>query len=136
MRKNNYNDDYLLARSRYIRLLCEKAGLRNFDELWEKYFELNGLYEDTDAFISHMLTYCRLSRESTPQEELAAEGCLKREVYMAWKIQEAAKQYKRILVVTGGFHTPGLMELLGGDSSQMKKILRREKFLRGIRRSI
>ena len=40
--KNNYNDDYLLARSRYIRLLCEKAGLRNFDELWEKYFELNG----------------------------------------------------------------------------------------------
>ncbi len=119
--KNNYNDDYLLARSRYIRLLCEKAGLRNFDELWEKYFELNGLYEDTDAFISHMLTYCRLSRESTPQEELAAEGCLKREAYMAWKIQEAAKQYKRILVVTGGFHTPGLMELLGGDSSQMKK---------------
>lgn len=112
--KNNYNDDYLLARSRYITLLCEKAGLQNFDELWEKYFELNGIYEETDTFIGHMLTYCRLSRESTPREELEAEGCLKREAYMAWQIQEAAKEYRRILVVTGGFHTPGLQELLGG----------------------
>lgn len=116
--KNNYNDDYLLARSRYISLLCEKAGLRNFDELWEKYFELNGIYEDTDAFISHMLTYCRLSRESTPREELEAEGCLKREAYMAWQIIQAAKQYQRILVVTGGFHTPGLLELLGGEKTR------------------
>lgn len=119
--KNNYNDDYLLARSRYITLLCEKAGLRNFDELWEKYFELNGIYEETDTFIGHMLTYCRLSRESTPRGELEAEGCLKREAYMAWQIQEAAKEYRRILVVTGGFHTPGLQELLGGSQPDGKK---------------
>ena len=116
--KNNYNDDYLLARSQYIRLLCERAGLRNFDEFWEKYFELNGIYEDTDTFIRHMLTYCRLSRESTPTEELEGEGCLKREAYMAWQIRQASEQYENILVVTGGFHTPGLQELLGAEPSE------------------
>lgn len=42
----NYNDDYLLARNDYIDRLCEKTGLRSFDEFWEKYFEINGIYED------------------------------------------------------------------------------------------
>ena len=31
----NYNDDYLLARNDYIDRLCEKTGLRSFDEFWE-----------------------------------------------------------------------------------------------------
>ena len=41
--KQTYNDDYLLSRSRYLALLCEKTGLRDFEELWEKYFEIQGL---------------------------------------------------------------------------------------------
>ncbi len=110
--KNNYNDDYLLARSAYIQRLCEKTGARNFDELWEKYFEQNGLYEDRDTFIAHMLAYCGQARESTLVEELEQEGCLKREQCMAWHIREAAKTCRRILAVTGGFHTPGIRKLL------------------------
>ncbi len=118
--KNNYNDDYLLARSAYIRRLCEKAGMRNFDELWEKFFEQNGLYEDRDTFISHMLDYCRQARESTPREELEEEGCLKRERYMARCIQEAAGSCRRVLAVTGGFHTPGIQELLAEGDVKLK----------------
>ncbi len=38
--KQSYNDDYLLSRSRYLALLREKTGLRSFEELWEKYFEI------------------------------------------------------------------------------------------------
>lgn len=53
----NYNDDYLLARNGYIERLCEKAGLRSFDEFWEKYFEINGLYEDSAIWFSHLNTY-------------------------------------------------------------------------------
>ena len=34
----NYNDDYLLARNDYIDRLCEKTGLRSFDEFWGKIF--------------------------------------------------------------------------------------------------
>lgn len=131
--KSNYNDDYLLSRSEYIRWLCEKTGLRSFDEFWEKYFELNGMDEDCDTWFSNLLTYCRLARENTPQEEMQEDGCIAREAHMAARIvQWAEKQSSekladkntenpkldegkiivKILVITGGFHTPALLERL------------------------
>ncbi len=110
--KHTYNDDYLLSRSRYIRLLCEKTGLRSFEELWEKYFEIEGLFLQTEAFVERMLVYCSLSREHTPREELEEDGCLLRERYMAGRICEASRSFRRILAVTGGFHTAGLKELI------------------------
>ena len=45
--KNNYNDDYLLSRNDYLNRLCEKTGLRSFDEFWEKYFELGGMKRES-----------------------------------------------------------------------------------------
>ncbi|MDE7045519.1 MAG: hypothetical protein K2O97_11020, partial [Acetatifactor sp.] len=110
--KQTYNDDYLLARSRYIRLLCEKTGMRSFEERVEKYFEIDGLFMETRAFVERMTLYCNLSREHTPREELMADGCLLRERYMASRIGEASASFQKILVVTGGFHTAGLKELL------------------------
>ncbi len=106
----NYNDDYLLARNDYIDRLCEKTGLRSFDEFWEKYFEINGIYEDSAVWFSHLNTYCALARENTPQEALQREGCLAREQHMAARIalQVLSGKSERILVITGGFHTPGL----------------------------
>ena len=142
--KNNYNDDYLLTRNEYIRRLCEKAQMRNFDEFWEKYFELNGLYEDSSTWFSHLLTYCSLARENTPPEILREEGCLAREEHMAarivqWvltgqdkgvrskevqdrEVQNRERQdWNRILVVTGGFHTPALAKLLSGEKWEETK---------------
>ena len=116
--KHTYSDDYLLSRSRYLELLCEKTGLRSFEEFWEKYFEIDGLSIETEEFISRMYTYCSLAREHTPVEEMEADGCLLRERYMAWRIAEAAKECRRILVVTGGFHTRGLEELLGWNQGK------------------
>ncbi|MDE5698420.1 MAG: hypothetical protein K2I96_13590 [Lachnospiraceae bacterium] len=122
----NYNDDYLLTRNEYIERLCEKTGLRSFDEFWEKYFELNGLYEDSDVFFSHLSAYCALARENTPAEVLQREGCLAREQHMAARIALQAMygcggvkkhgEIQRILVLTGGFHTPGLKERLSGEN--------------------
>lgn len=126
--KSNYNDDYLLSRNAYLQRLCEKTGLRSFDEFWEKYFELEGLEQDGEIWFGNLLTYCRQARESTPPEQLREEGCLAREAYMAKKILETARElagvsgaavteaaWNRILVVTGGFHTPALAQRLGGD---------------------
>lgn len=110
--KQTYNDDYLLSRSRYLALLCEKTGLRDFEELWEKYFEIQGLTVTTEDFVRQMLTYCILSRKNTSQEELLEDGCLLRERYMAEQIVKASGEHHRILVVTGGFHSYGLFELL------------------------
>ena len=110
--ERSYNDDYLISRSRYFSLLCEKTGMRSFEELWEKYFEIGGLYESTADFVRQMFTYCYLSRLHTSAQELEADGCLYRERFMAERIAEASEKYRRILVVTGGFHTFGLTELL------------------------
>lgn len=110
--KQTYNDDYLLSGSHYFQLLCEKTGMRDFEEFWEKYFEIQGLYEETESFVRQMLLYCGLSRMYTPQEELEADGCILRERYMAEQIARASGLYRRILVVTGGFHTQGLAQLL------------------------
>lgn len=110
--KQTYNDDYLLGRSRYLKLLCEKTGLRSFDEIWEKYFEIGGLFQTTEEFVRQMSSYCYLSRMHTPKEEMEADGCLLRERYMAQQIAKASGTCKKLLVVTGGFHTYGIMELL------------------------
>ena len=88
--KNNYNDDYLLSRNAYVQKLCEKANLRSFDEFWEKYFEIDGLSKDSDAWFSDLLLYCRQARESTPEEMLRDEGSLAREAHMAKVILQAA----------------------------------------------
>lgn len=117
--KQTYNDDYLLSRSRYLAMLCEKTGLRSFDELWEKYFEIGGLFMETEDFVRQMLVYCGLSRNSTPREELETDGCLLRERYMAKQIADASAEYHKILVVTGGFHTYGLSELLQEQEKQL-----------------
>ncbi len=118
--KQTYNDDYLFLRSRYLRLLCEKTGLRSFDELWEKYFEIGGLSLSTEAFVRQMGNYCRLSREHTPKEELEEDGCLLRERYMAEQIAKASEDFRKILVVTGGFHTYGLLELLSEEEGRLR----------------
>lgn len=115
--KQTYNDDYLLSRSQYLAMLCEKTGLRDFEEFWEKYFEIDGLYRTTEAFVNQMYLYCTLSREHAPAEELEADGCLLRERFMAQQISEKSKVYKKILVVTGGFHTSGLIALLSRQAS-------------------
>ncbi len=113
--KNNYNDDYYLASNRFFKSLVERTGVRNFDEFWEKYFELRGLKISTDEFVKNMLHYCVLSRMNSDERRLQEEGCLARETYMRKNIEAAKGKYRRILVVTGGFHTYGLMDSMWGD---------------------
>ncbi|MCM1172062.1 MAG: DUF5682 family protein [Clostridium sp.] len=107
--KNNYNDDYYLSTSTFMKKLVEKSGFRSFDELWEKYFELDGMFLESSAFVGNMLYYCVLSRLTSKESGLLAEGCFAREAYMRQKISDAKKKFQKIVVVTGGFHTYGLL---------------------------
>lgn len=107
--KLSYASDRYLAANRFQRLLCEKAGLRSFEEFWEKYFETAGLFQTDEAFVRQVNAYCLLSRQNTPEQELLEDGCLAREAHMAQRIREAAEQYARVLVVAGGFHIWGLL---------------------------
>lgn len=110
--KNTYNDDYLIAENKYIHTLCEKQNCRNFSELWEKLFEIKGLYLDTEEFVKNMLLNCYISRLYSSNELLKSEGCLARETFMAQNIQKESNEHKKILVVTGGFHTYGIYNLM------------------------
>ncbi|WP_238899052.1 DUF5682 family protein [Clostridium sp. YIM B02500] len=108
--KNAYNDDYLMKESIFIKTLCEKEGCRNYNELWEKLFEIDGLKISTEKFIENMIFSCYLSRESYNEEMLKEDGCLSREKFMSMKIREAIKKYNKVLVVSGGFHTSALID--------------------------
>ena len=138
--KNNYNDDHLLSRNAFVKRLCEKANLRSFDEFWEKYFEIGGIYKDSDAWFSDLLLYCSQVRENTPEDVIRDEGSLAREAHMSEtilqtaagnffktefasgvkeklsEIQKSSDAPLRILAVTGGFHTPALSVRLRENS--------------------
>ena len=150
--KNTYNDDHLLSRNAFVKRLCEKANLRSFDEFWEKYFEIDGIYKDSDVWFSDLLLYCRQVRENTPEDVIRDEGSLAREAHMAdvilqtaagnfsgtelssgvkeklSEIRKSADTPLRILAVTGGFHTPALSVLLQeiSESRQTDRKMRKK----------
>ncbi len=113
--RENYNHDYLLAHSEYINRLCEKQKCRNFNELWEKFFELDGLNMSSQEFIKNLLTYCVYAREDYTQEMLENEGSLAREFAMFQALEEKKQKYDKILVVTGGFHVAGMLAFLNKE---------------------
>lgn len=118
--KNNYNDDYLLSQNEYIGRLCAESGVRNFDEFWEKYFEINGLAVSDEQWFSNLLLHCRQARENQTMESLQAEGCIAREAFMAEEIKKWSETKRRILVVTGGFHTPALLARMSEPENTAK----------------
>ena len=118
--KQNYASDRYLAENRFQKILCEKAGVRHFEEFWEKYFESAGLELTDQAFVELMHTYCLLARQHTPLVELQEDGCLAREAHMAQRIREASAQYRKVLVVAGGFHIWGLLHPQVVENSKVK----------------
>lgn len=105
--RRSYQDEGYFSHGEFLERLCEKTSLRSFDEFWEKYFEVNGLAMTTEDFVAQMHTYCLLARENT--RDLESDGCLARESHMAKAISAACGEFRRVLVVTGGFHSWGLL---------------------------
>lgn len=107
--RSSAQDEALLAGSAFIGRLCRSARARSFDELWERAFEIGGSSRPTREFVRGVFTYCTLSRMTYSPETLRSEGDLAREARMRQHIAEARSEYGRVLVVTGGFHTYGLV---------------------------
>ncbi|KQO18166.1 DUF5682 family protein [Paenibacillus sp. Leaf72] len=108
--ETSIQDETLLASSDFINRLCRKMNCRSFDELWEKLFEIEGQAATTEAFVRNVFTYCALSRMCYSEEQLRASGDMAREKYMRECIKQAVSKHKHVLVITGGFHTYGLLE--------------------------
>ncbi len=54
---------------------------------------------------------------------LTEDGCEAREIHMAKEIEKARKVYDKVLVITGGFHVKGLLELEGKKKKLSKSPL-------------
>ena len=112
-------DEYALRHSKLLQALCERTGARDIDDLWDHLFETDFTTVSDDEFIRRVETYCGLARADYTPDMLSVEGNTAREAAMASEIvaaqEEFAAQSAPILVVTGGFHTPGLRELLANS---------------------
>lgn len=111
-KKNTLSDDYLVSQSEFIHEIYTNYDCRNFDEFWEKIFEIDGLNLTPIEFIDRFNSYTYLLRQTYKNSELESDATIIREEFMAKKIQKATEKYSKILVVTGGFHTYGLIENL------------------------
>ncbi len=114
-----------LAHSQYVKALAEKLHCRDHDEVWEHLFELDTVQElqDWQAFFYKVLVWCAMSRLDYEEDVLESESSLIREQHMVNCItaryhlhnsdsEKFATNKANIVVVTGGFHTLALIELL------------------------
>ncbi|WP_322922858.1 DUF5682 family protein [Paenibacillus campi] len=110
---SSYQDETLLTGSSFMNRLCAALHCRNFDELWDRWFEAGATEVATAQYMGELFLYCSLSRCCYTAAQLEHDGTLARERHMVQQIAAARQQYSRILVITGGFHTLGLLELQG-----------------------
>jgi hypothetical protein len=103
--------DAELRRGRYVRMLCERMEVEDFDDLWDRLIEAHErmTMEDYFARMHSLCVHIRLW-----EEHVSASDC-QREAFMAEGIRRARADGRgRILVVTGGFHSSALAARLEG----------------------
>ena len=110
-----------LAHSAYLKALAAASGCRDQDELWDHLFELRSGTElrNWRRLFSDVFAYCAMARADYETAVLEADGSLPRERHMAAHLRAwRAKTTGAIVVVTGGFHTIALQQMLGADAPQ------------------
>jgi hypothetical protein len=116
--------DAHLAHSEYVRALARRLGCRDSNEAWDHLFETAWDEPDTDAFVRRVAAYCAMARLSYSDEHLRADGTTAREACMAAAVveelrrTEAEGDSRPVLVVTGGFHTVALPDLVAAGTAR------------------
>lgn len=110
LRAHRYADAEL-RRARYVRAVCQQMEVEDFDDLWDKVIEAD--FEITlEDYLQRCHTLCyhaRLWERTIPPADQM------REAHMAEQIRRALRACRgRVLVVTGGFHSPALAMHLEG----------------------
>jgi hypothetical protein len=118
-------EERYFERSAYLRKLAADRGCRSQDELWDRLFEAWSERISTDEFTAQVAAYCRLSRTDVSDAEHEHDGTAAREQEMAWHVAKALKDKSRaqsgpILVVTGGYHTVVLADLVAAGPKRPK----------------
>jgi hypothetical protein len=118
--------DRHLSHSAYVRELARRLGCRDFNEAWDHLFETEWDSADTDGFIDRVAAYCAMARLSYRPGELDEDGTHAREACMAACVtDELAKLGKEggpVLVVTGGFHSVALPDLVAAGARRPEPV--------------
>lgn len=121
-RVNNLLNDSLLQHNAYLRELALRSGCRDFDDFWDRRFEFNDDFDSPAKFFRALATYCFFARQFSDPEAERLQANADREAAMAHHIRTALD--KRIggpiIVVTGGFHTVALPNLVAGKPKKFK----------------
>ena len=112
-RSHRYADS-MLRRGQYVGYLCEQLGVDDFDSLWDLLIESDD-HLTLAEYMRRMHIYCMNLRmwdhpttDHPEQGTAIASSDLARERFMASRIRQAMGQYKSVLVITGGYHSPAL----------------------------
>lgn len=103
--------DAELRRGRYVRAVCERLGVEDFDDLWDKIVEADGRLGLADYLrrVHWLCWHTRLWEAEISQADQ------RREAFMAGQITAALEEFAgQLLVVTGGFHSSALAARLEG----------------------
>lgn len=128
VRVKELTSDSHLKHSQYIKSLVARMGCRDFDEMWDHLFESSINRLDTNAFVERLATYCALARLDYSEEDLRLDGTLAREQCMAAAIKDEVDSLEKagvkgkVLVVTGGFHTVVLPDLVAGSVKRPRSV--------------
>lgn len=118
--------DHHLSHSAYVKELARRLGCRDFNEAWDHLFEAAWDSPDTDGFIDRVAAYCLMARLSYTAGQLEEDGTNAREACMAAHVaDELAKLGKKagpVLVVTGGFHTVALPDLVAAGARRPEPV--------------
>lgn len=115
-RVHRYADDRLRG-SDYLTSLCAALEVENFDDAWDVIAEHDGATGEAEL-IDRVDSCCRCLRGM--DGAAVREYDLRREEFMARHIRAAWQEFgrERVVVVTGGYHTSGLEQLLAQDGGE------------------
>jgi Family of unknown function (DUF5682) len=135
-------EDDQLSESSFTRAIVAKAGCRDFDELWEALFEQAGWKKKPLEWAVDVMAYACLARESTTDARMKRDGTFAREACMAEHIAEVDRQTadrqtadrqtekrggKKVLVVTGAFHSVALAQRARNAPAEQRAAPKRAK---------
>jgi hypothetical protein len=125
-RSGSLLDETYLRRSTYLRALAFRCRCRDVNELWDQLFEITVGDMAPDDFFRRVAAYCLMARLDTPAEMMEQDGTFARERAMAIAIRDQLTRNKKkgltapVVVVTGGFHTAVLPDLVNAKKSPEK----------------
>jgi hypothetical protein len=121
-------DERQFAHSAALQALARRLRCRDQEELWDHLVEAAFRGISTEAHVEAVYAWCRLARFDARAGEDAIEGTPEREREMAWHIagalderRDAVARGERpgpLLVVTGGYHTVVLPELVAARATR------------------